>query len=136
MRSLVNLRASATAIAVILAMLLVPACGSLCAAMNHCSTSATSASSDSCHHADMSAQSDSKTLSSPASCGEKAPLLAILSGSDPTIQFNAINAATAPFSSNVLIHTATPKNISAESLSSNESPQESIPLENLSVLRI
>jgi hypothetical protein len=136
MRTLVNLRLSATAIAVILAMLLVPACGSLCAGMNHCSTNSTSASSDSCHHADMSAQSDSKTLSSPTSCGEQSRLLAILSSTDTSIQLKAVDAAPTPFSSTDLIHTATPKNIPAESLFSNESPQESIPLKNLPVLRI
>jgi hypothetical protein len=135
MRTLINLRASATAIAVIVAMLLVPACGSLCAAMNHCSASASSASSDSCHHADMSAQSDSKTLSSPTSCGEQSPLLAILSGTDTSIQFKSVGA-TAPFSSTNLIRSAASKNILAESLSAKESPQESIPLENLSILRI
>jgi hypothetical protein len=136
MRALVNLRATVIAVAVILAMLLVPACGSLCAAMNHCSTNATSASSDSCHHADMSAQSDSNTLSSPASCGEPASLLAILIGSDTSIPFKSVDAVPAPFSADLSIHTAAPKNTSVQSLSSNESPQESLPLENLSVLRI
>ena len=136
MRTLINLRAPAAAIAVILAMLLVPACGSLCAAMNHCSASASSATSDTCHHTDMSAQSDSNTLSSPTSCGEQSPLLAILSGTDTSLQFKSPHAVAPPFSSSQLIHATTPKNISAESLPSNESPQESIPLENLSVLRI
>jgi hypothetical protein len=136
MRALVHLRTSATAIAVVLALLIVPACGSLCAAMNHCSTSAVSPNPDSCHHADMSAQSNSEALSSPASCGGQAPLLAVLGNSVTSTQFESVDAASAPFSSNALIHSATLKNSSVDSLSSNESPQNNIPLENLSILRI
>lgn len=136
MRAIVNLRASATAITVILAMLLVPVCGSLCPAMNHCSTSAASTSSDSCHHADMSAQSHSQTLSSPASCGEQAPLLAVLSTSNTSVQFKYVDSATAPFPGALPIHVTALNIRSVDSFALNGSPQENIPLENLSVLRI
>src|ERR1700744_6361300 len=86
MRALPNLRTSAIAIVTVLALLIVPACGSLCSAMNHCASNASSANSDSCHHAHMSTQSDSGTLSSLASCNQQPSILAILGASDSSTQ--------------------------------------------------
>ena len=140
MRILHNFRTSFIALTAVVAMLLVPACGSLCAAMAHCSTSAASANSnsDSCHHTNMSAQSDSETqsLSSDASCGQQAPLLAILAGSDSSIRIESIDTANPLPSIDLPIRAVAPNNHRHDFLPSKESPQSSIPLENLSVLRI
>jgi hypothetical protein len=137
MCTLAHLRNPAVAIATILAMLIVPACGSLCAAMNHCATSTVSSNSDGCHHADMSIQSDpdALSLSSPASCGQQAPLLAVLTDSGSSIQVKSIATAIAPFAIIAPEHAITLNSSPNESLSAKESPH-SIPLENLSVLRV
>jgi hypothetical protein len=137
MRTLAHLRTSAIAVATILAMLFVPACGPLCAAMNHCSSSAASANSDSCHHASMSTQLDSETLSfsSQASCGQQSPLVAILTSSESSLQPLSTNTAIAA-SGNLPNRTITPASRPHDFLPSKESPQNSIPLENLSILRI
>ncbi|HUE43050.1 MAG TPA: hypothetical protein VMP12_05775 [Candidatus Sulfotelmatobacter sp.] len=137
MRTLAHLRNPAVAIATILAMLIVPACGSLCAAMNHCATSTVSSNADGCHHADMSVQPDpdALSLSSPASCGQQAPLLAVLTDSGSSIQLKSIAAAIAPFAIDAPEHAITPNSGPNECLSAKESPH-GIPLENLSVLRV
>jgi ABC-type phosphate transport system substrate-binding protein len=136
MRALPNLRASAVAIVTILAMLVVPACGSLCASMNHCSSSAASTEPDSCHHANMPTQSDSGALSSLASCGQQQSLLAILAASgsstQPLKEFAPAGAFTIDDSGSAF----TLADQSDKFPSSKDSPQQSTPLENLSVLRI
>jgi hypothetical protein len=140
MRILRNLRTPFIALTAVIAMLLVPACGSLCAAMTHCSTGAASASSDSdsCHHTNMTAPSDSETywLSSDASCGQQAPLLAILAGSDSSIPIGSTDTADPLPSIDLPIHAVASNSQRDDFLPSKESPQSSIPLENLSVLRI
>src|ERR1700749_1298214 len=140
MRTAPNLRTSFIAVATILAMLLVPACGTLCAAMTHCSTSAASANSnsDTCHHTNMSSQSESETqsLGSDTSCGQQAPLLAILTGSDSSVRIESIDTANALPSIDLPIRPVASKNRRGDFLPSKESPQSSIPLENSSVLRI
>jgi hypothetical protein len=136
MRVLPNLRTSTIAIVTILAMLLVPACGSLCAAMNHCSSTAPSTDSDACHHANVSAQSGSESLSSPASCSQQLPLLAILAASDSSIQLESVFAAQASLSIDTPINAFTVNSQFREFPSSTDSPQQSSPLESLSVLRI
>jgi hypothetical protein len=135
MRALPNLRTSAIAIVAILAMLIVPACGSLCAAMNHCSSSADSAEPDACHHANMSAQPDSEGLSSPASCSQPAPLLAILATSDSSVQLKSVSAPNASFAANVADHSFVASKQLHE-LRYLKPPQQSTPLETLSILRI
>jgi hypothetical protein len=138
MRALAHLRTSAVAIATILAMLLVPACGSLCATMNHCSTNAASADSDSCHHTNMSAQSDSETqsLSSQAFCGQQAPLVATFVAPESYSQLRLVDAAVAASSIDLTNHVIALDSHRYEFFASSESPQDSIPLENLFVLRI
>jgi len=136
MRAVPHLRTSAIAIVAILAMLVVPACGSLCAAMNHCSSGAASAEPDACHHTNMSAQSDSGTLSSPASCGQQSPLLAILAASDSSIQLQSKFAANAFFSIDDPDYAFPLADRSDNFPSSKDSPQQSTGLESLSVLRI
>jgi|SRR5215470_19095578 len=135
MRVFANLRASAIAMITILALVLVPACGSLCAAMNHCSASTDSAEADTCHHANMSAQSDSGVLSSPVSCGQQAPLMAILAATDSSIQLQSVSAASAVVSIDASNHAFTLENRVHE-FPSKDSPQQRVPLESLSVLRI
>jgi hypothetical protein len=135
MRTLPNLRTSTIAIIAILALLLVPACSSLCTAMNHCSSGTASAESDACHHANVSAHSDSETLSSSTSCNQPAPLLAILAASD-SLLLKSVFAADASFSIDISVRASTLANRFHEFQSLRESPQESIPLENLSILRI
>jgi hypothetical protein len=136
MRALSNLRTSTIAIVTILALLVVPACGSLCAAMSHCSSGAASADADACHHANMSAQPGSETLSSSASCGQPSPLQAILATSDSSIQLESVFEANAPFSIDNPSHALALNGQLYRSRSPKESPQQSIPLESLSVLRI
>jgi hypothetical protein len=131
-----NLRTSSIAIVTILALLMVPACGSLCAAMNHCSSASSSTESDACHHANMSPQSDSEALSSAASCSQPSPLLAILVASDSSVQLESAYAANGSFSIDNADHAYTLANQFRELSSLRESPQQSTPLENLSVLRI
>jgi hypothetical protein len=137
MRALAHLRTPAIAIVAILALLLVPACGSLCSAMNHCSASTVSANSDACHHSDMSAQSGSETLSfsSPGSCGQQTPPQAILAGPESSTQLKFVFAARTPSLNNISASAITWNSRPYQSPSAEESPQ-SIPLENLSVLRI
>ena len=138
MRTLKNLRAPAIAIVTIIAVLFFPACGSLCAAMNHCSTSAVSSNADSCHHTDAAMRSDVSTLSvsSAATCGEQAPLVAVLTNSESSVQLSSSNLVATPFSfasrTQAVVSPIHPIN----ALVSNESPQQSIPLANLSILRI
>jgi hypothetical protein len=136
MRALPHLRTSAVAVLTILAMLIVPACGSLCAAMNHCSSGTTSSESDACHHANISAQSDSGALSSQATCGQQNPLLAVLAASDSSIQLQSTFAASALFSIGNPGNAFKIADRSGEFPSSKDSPQQSTSLENLSVLRI
>jgi hypothetical protein len=140
MRRLLNLRTSFIAVTTILAMLVVPGCGSLCAAMTHCSTSTASANSDSesCHHTGMSAQSDSETqsLSSETSCGQQSPLVAILTGSDSSVRIEFFEAANALPSITIPTRAVLLNDHRDVFSPPNESRQQSIPLENLSVLRI
>jgi hypothetical protein len=138
MRRLLNLWTSFIAIATILAMLVVPGCGSLCAAMTHCPTSAVSRASESCHHTGMSAQSDSETqsLSSETSCGQQSPLVAILTGSDSSVRIESFDTANALPSITIPARAILLNDHRDVFSPPNESPQQSIPLENLSVLRI
>jgi hypothetical protein len=136
MRVFPNLRTSAVAIATIIAMLLVPACGSLCATMTHCSTSAASAYSEACHHANMSGQSEALSLSSQSSCGQRTPLVAILTVSESSFQLPSVDTVIAASPISAPHHTSTLDSHCYESLHSNESPQNPVPLENLSILRI
>jgi hypothetical protein len=136
MRALANLKASIVAIVTILALLIVPACGSLCAAMNQCSSTAPSADSDTCHHTNMSAQSDSETLSSLGSCSQPAPLMAILSASDSSVQIESVYNAHAPYSIQTPKKAFTPNSQLREFPVLRDSAQQSTPLESLSVLRI
>jgi hypothetical protein len=135
MRGLSNLRTSGIAIVTILAMLIVPACGSLCAAMNHCSSSTSSVESDACHHANMSAQSDFGTLSSSAWCNQQLPLQAILVDSDSSVQLKSALAFASPTWIKKTDHASLAGQIH-EFSSSNEKPQQSTRFERLSVLRI
>jgi hypothetical protein len=136
MRALPMLRNSAIAIVTILALLIVPACGSLCAEMSHCSSGAASAESDACHHANMAARSDSEALSSSVSCGQQSPLLAILARSDSDVQLKSVFAADAPVSINNPDQIFSVADRLHGFLSPIESPQQSTPLQSLSVLRI
>jgi hypothetical protein len=138
MRTLVNLRPSVIAIVTIIAMLLVPLCGTSCAAMSHCSTSAVSATAEGCHHADMSGQSDSEdsTLSSQAACAQQAPLMAILASSESSAQLSSVLAMDRPLSIDSRARNLTPDRHFRAFLLSIDSLQTSIPFENLSVLRI
>ena len=138
MYTLRNFRTFFIAVAAILAMLIVPACGSLCAAMTHCSASTASAGNESCHHADMSAQSDSEasSLSSLASCGQQTPLFATLTNSESSLQLEFASAANALFSTDLQSYAAVLNSHRLDFLPSEISPQQSIPLENLSVLRV
>jgi hypothetical protein len=107
--------------------------------MNHCSASsagAASSDSDACHHANLSAQSDSDTVSSLASCSQPSPIAAILAASEASVQLKSVSAANAAFSIDNSDHASTPVNRFREFSSLEKSPQQSIPLENLSVLRI
>jgi hypothetical protein len=137
MPPLAHLRTSAVAIVAILAMLLVPACGSLCAAMNHCSTSTISPNSDSCHHTGMSADSDSaaSSFTSPASCGQQVPPQAVLASSETSSQFKFVVAPLAPSSIEIPARSITLNGRPHKFPSAKESPQR-IPLESLSILRI
>jgi hypothetical protein len=133
-----NIRLSVVAIATILAMLLVPACGSLCTAMTHCPTSTVSASSDDCHHAGMSAMPDSeaRSLSSEASCSQQTPLFAIVTSPTSSIHSESKVAANMPLS---IDRPAQNLNLNLDRqkfLRLKDSPQQSIPLDNISVLRI
>src|SRR5580704_4254970 len=112
MRALPHLRNSAIAIVTILALLIVPACGSLCAEMSHCSSGAASAESDACHHANIAARSDSD------------------------VQLKSVFAADAPVSINNPDQIFSVADRLHGFLSPNESPQQSTPLQSLSVLRI
>lgn len=136
MRARLNLRTSTVAIVTILALLIVPACGSLCAAMNHCSSATPSTESDGCHHASMFPQSGSEALSSAASCSQPSPLLAILLASDPSIQLECTFAANGSFGIDNSDHAPTLANLFRGLSSLREPPQKSNQLENLSVLRI
>jgi hypothetical protein len=136
MRKLQNHRAVVIAIVTIVAMLFVPACGSVCAAMSHCSTTAASSNADTCHHADAAIQSGTQSLSSSstAMCGEQAPLLAVLMNSKTSVQLYSSNTLAASVS--LADQNVAPRVSQVETSPSNESPQRSIPLENLSILRI
>jgi hypothetical protein len=138
MRALAHLRTSAVAIATILAMLLVPACGSLCATMNHCSTSSVSSKSDSCHHGDMSASSNPKaqSLATQASCGRQIPLVATFAAPESYFQLRFVDAAVGASSIDLTNHALALDSHGYEFLVSSESPQNGIPLKNLSILRI
>ena len=138
MYAFANFRTPIVALATILAMLLVPACGSVCTAMTHCSTGAVAANSDSCHHTEMSAQSDSgaQATSSDASCGQQTPLLATLTSSDSSFQVVSVASANAAVSVETLVQAVTLSGHAHDFLPPKRSPQQSIPLENLSVLRI
>jgi hypothetical protein len=138
MRALPNLRSSIVAIAIILALAFVPACGSLCSTMTYCSSSSVSAESDSCHHTDMSAQTDSDAfaLSSQALCNQQTPLLAILTASDLSIQLESVNAAKTLLPVAVPAYAANLKNQFHNLVPTKDSHKQSIPLANLSVLRI
>jgi hypothetical protein len=136
MRALPHLRTSAIAIVTILAMLIVPACGSLCASMSNCSSSAASADSDACHHENVAAYPDSETLSSSASCNQQSPLVAILAASDSSFQLESVLAANASLLLGGTNHVSGPDSQVDEFSSLEKLHQQSIPLENLSVLRI
>lgn len=138
MRSFSNFRTSVVAIATIVAMLLIPGCGSLCATMTHCSTSAVSGNSEGCHHTDMSSQSDSDaySLSAQTSCGQQTGLVAILTGSDSSVQFESAGAANTLLLIEIPAHVIALNSGLHDFLVSKESPQQSIPLENLFILRI
>ena len=136
MQALPKLRSSLIAIVTILAMLVVPACGSLCSTMSHCSSTIAAADSE-CHHAEMLQQTVSVSFSSQVSCGQQTPLLAILSASDSSsIQVDSVVAAVTPVSIGVSVDAVAVHSRFGEFLSSKDSPQQSIPLENLSVLRV
>jgi hypothetical protein len=138
MCALAHFRTSVIAIATILAMLLVPACGSLCATMNHCSTTEASANSDSCHHGDMSARSDSETqsISSNTSCGGQLPVAATLASPESYFQLRSVESTVAAPSVDLTKYAVALDGYRNEFLSSKESPRNSSPFENLSVLRI
>jgi len=138
MRTLLNLRASVIAIVATLAMLIVPACGSFCSAMTNCSSTAISPNSDSCHHSDMSDQVDaaSPSISSPTLCNPQSPLLAILATSDSSIRSESLVAAVLPFSNAAPTNAPTLSTVTRTFFLPEDSPQQSIPLENLSILRI
>ncbi len=138
MRILQNFRASAIAIVTIVAMLFVPACGSVCAAMNHCSGPAVSSNPDSCHHSDtaMQAATSSFSFSSAAMCGEQAPLIAALMPQESSARVQSSNTSPVAFSIVPPTYALASHFRHKEPLASNESPQRSIPLENLSILRI
>ena len=138
MRTLQNFRASAIALVTIVAMLLVPACGSVCAAMSHCSASAVSSNPDSCHHTDTEMQTDTQSLSfsSAAMCGEQAPLIAALAPKESSTQLDFSNTVAAAVSIVPAAQAFASHFHQIEPISSNESLQPSIPLENLSILRI
>jgi hypothetical protein len=137
MRALAHLRTSFIAIATILAMLVVPACGSLCTAMTHCPTSAVSASSETCHHADMSVQSDSETsFSSQISCGQQTPLFAILTSVESSLEIASGDTAVSNLSAEIQAHAVTLARCLHDSSFQKQSPPRSIPLENFSVLRV
>ncbi len=137
MRALPNLRRSIAAVATIFALLFVPACGSLCATMTHCSTNALSAESEGCHHSDTSAQADSDvlSLSSQTSCGQQTPPLAILWGSDSSVRFELVSTANAQLSIYLPMHAVSLFGQLHNLRLSKDSPQQSIPLANLTVLR-
>jgi hypothetical protein len=138
MYTLRNFWTSFIAVAAILAMLVVPACGSLCAAMTHCSTSTVSAGSENCHHLDMSAQSDSEasSFSSQVSCGQQTPLVAVLTSFESSLQIESGSAANTALSIDVPAHAASLNHHALDFSLQKPSPQQAIPLENLSVLRV
>lgn len=138
MYTLRNFWTSFIAVAAILAMLAVPACGSLCSAMTHCSTIAVSAGSDTCHHVDTSAQSDSEasSLSSQAACGQQTPLVAVLTSFESSLQIESGGAANALFPIDIQTHAVTLNRHVLDFSLQKQSPQQSIPLENLSILRV
>jgi|SRR5579863_1868004 len=138
MRALANLRTPIIALATVLAMLLVPSCGSVCAAMTHCSKSAVAANSDGCHHTDSFAQSDSEahSISSDAICGQQTPRFAILTSSDSTVLLGSVPTANALVSIDTETLAFMQDRQVHDFLPSKDSPQQSIPLVNPSVLRI
>src|SRR5690349_19370703 len=93
----------------VLAMLVVPACGSLCAAMTHCSTSDVSAGSENCHHVDMSAQSDSEasSFSSQVSCSQQTPLVAVLTSFESSLKIESRDATISLVSIDAPAHSVT-----------------------------
>ena len=135
MRALPRLRASAVAAVTILAMLIVPACGSLCAAMHHCSSSAMATDAEDCHHAGMSAQPDSVAVSSLASCGQQLPLLAILTVPELSAQIQSLAATDAPVPIDVSNHIFALNSRFNPFVFLHQAPQQSVPLEKFSVLR-
>jgi hypothetical protein len=138
MYTLRNFWTSFIAVAAILAMLVVPACGSLCAAMTHCSTSTVSAGSENCHHLDMSAQSDSEasSFSSQVSCGQQTPLVAVLTSFESSLQIESGSEANTLLSIDIPANAATLDRYIRDFLLLEQWPQQTIPLENLSVLRV
>jgi hypothetical protein len=84
----------------------------------------------------MSAQSDSQTVSSPVSCSQPAPLLAILAASNSSSQLESVLAANASLSANIPDHSSALPNGFHEFPYLEQSPQQSTPLETLSILRI
>src|ERR1700744_3092038 len=130
MRANLHLRTSALAIVTILAMLIVPACGSLCASMTHCSSATVSHEPDTCHHVSMSAQSDPPALSTPASCNQQEPPMAILAASDASAQLESTFTAHAPFSIDNLDHVSAQASRFHELPYLKQLPHQSTPLEN------
>jgi hypothetical protein len=121
----------------ILAMLFVPACGSFCAAMTHCSTENVSASAESCHHSDVSGQADSESsLSSQASCIQQPAQLAVLAGNESSTDARFSGSSNVSVSLDVPSFAVTIGSCSNNSVPVAESPQQSIPLEKLSILRV
>jgi len=137
MRAFPNLQRSIVALATVVALLFVPTCGSLCATMTHCSTNAISAESEGCHHPDTSAQADSDALSpsSKTSCDQRTSPLAILPGSDFSIRLEFVSAANSLFPVDLPMHAVGLSSHVRNLTSSKDSPQQSIPLANLTVLR-
>lgn len=86
----------------------------------------------------MSARSNSETQShsSQVSCGQQTPLVAILTISDSYFQLPSVDAAIAAYSIDLSNYAIALSGHHAEVSALRESPQNNIPLENLSVLRI
>jgi hypothetical protein len=139
MRLSANLRASSIATVTILAVLLVPACGSICASMHHCSPSTTMSSSGDCHHITASSPSDSNDISpsSAMSCGQQSPLPAVLTDSESSAQQKSENSSSAFLASIVLLaRAATTNAYTCPPSFAEKSPQHTVPADSISVLRI
>jgi len=134
-----NFWTSFIAVATVLAMLVVPSCGSLCAAMTHCSTSTASAdSSENCHHIDISAQADSEasSFSSQVSCGQQTPLVAVLTSFESSLQIESRDASISMVSIDAPAHAVTLSHHVLDFSLQKQSPQQASPLEDFSILRV